>query len=527
LLPTEKVSRPQSAVTHRREHSCPQLFHLLTAFIVISIGRSFGDPILAAQQLTSAERQKVQDWYVRTVERTGDGQWGVAIGTMDGRVLWSLNPELELIPASTAKLFTTGFTRATAGGGARISTRVIGRGRLDSTSGRWEGSWQLELGGDPTLERPGRGGPTLRELARQLRQQGIRVLEGPMAMTSRTGPASSRYPTVWSTDFVGQLYAPPVGPVTLHENTVSLTFRPGPDVGSPPTLVSAYPAGIERLVRINATTTGGARRRLGLIADSDGGWTLIGSVGLGSRNVGLSAVAHDPTSVLTYAWSAALERGGIQWINRSAPATSLQALPVVLAKVESAPFDSVAVEINRRSLNIGAELVLQWAAASQTAGPSMVTQHVRDVVGPRAQIRLVDGSGLSELDRVSPLTQMLYLARYPQLRGAERFPFLLPANGIGTLRGLRGGMARGVVHAKTGTLDRVATLAGYLGRTDGVLVISLMYNGRRIGPARAAEWELFRLLGAEGVDLTGALETHMGGPTPVIDEDPTDSVGQQ
>jgi D-alanyl-D-alanine carboxypeptidase/D-alanyl-D-alanine-endopeptidase (penicillin-binding protein 4) len=481
---------------------------------------------VAAQELTPSELRKVDDWYRRTVARTSDGEWGIAIGTMDGRVLWSLNPELELIPASTAKLFTTGFTRARAGGGARISTRVIGRGRLDTLSGRWQGAWQLELGGDPTLERPGRGGPTLRELARQLRDRGVRILEGPLALTSRTGPAASRYPTVWSTNFEGQLYAPPVGPVTLHENTVSLTFRPGSDVGFPPTLVSAYPAGVERLVRINATTVGGSRRRLRVMADTDGGWTVMGSVGIGARNVGISAVAHNPVSVLVYAWSAALDRAGIQWVNRNSPSPTWDAAPSVLAKVESPPFDSVAVEINRRSLNIGAELVLQWAAASQTAGPALVVQHVRDVVGPKAQVQLVDGSGLSELDRVSPLTQMLYLARYPQLRGAERFPLLLPANGIGTLRGLRGGMARGVVHAKTGTLDRVATLAGYLGRSNGVLVISLMYNGRRIGAARAAEWELFRLLGAEGVNLSGALETHMGGPTNPDDE-PSDSTEDQ
>jgi serine-type D-Ala-D-Ala carboxypeptidase/endopeptidase (penicillin-binding protein 4) len=497
---------------------------LLSALIIASLSGLSSAGILAAQELTPGELVRVNDWYRRTVARTGDGQWGVAIGTMDGRVLWSLNPELELIPASTAKVFTTGFTRARAGGGARISTRVIGRGRLDSASGRWQGSWQLELGGDPTLDRPGRGGPSLRELARQLRARGIRVLEGPLAVTSRTGPASSHYPPVWSADFEGQLYAPPVGPVALHENTVSLTFRPGADVGSPPALVSAYPAGIERLVRINATTVGGSRRRLRLIADLDGGWTLVGSVGIGRRTAGLSAVAHDPSRVLVYAWAATLERAGIQWINRTSPPSSWAAPPIVLAKVESAPFDSVAIEINRRSLNIGAELVLQWAAASQTAGPALLTQHVRDVVGPKAQVTLVDGSGLSELDRVSPLTQMLYLARYPQLRGAERFPLLLPANGIGTLRGLRRGMGRGVVHAKTGTLDRVAALAGYLGRTDGVLVISLMYNGRRIGPARAAEWELFRLLGAEGVNLSGALETHMGGPSSV-DEEPTDSAG--
>jgi D-alanyl-D-alanine carboxypeptidase/D-alanyl-D-alanine-endopeptidase (penicillin-binding protein 4) len=273
---------------------------------------------------------------------------------------------------------------------------------------------------------------------------------------------------------------------------------------------------------MSATTVGGSRRRLILTPESDGGWTLGGSLGISSRAVGISAVAHEPASVLAYAWAAALDRAGINWINRNAPPPAWPGLPAVLAKVESAPFDSVAVEINRRSLNIGAELVLQWAAASQTAGPAMVTQHVREVVGPRAQVRLVDGSGLSELDRVSPLTQMLYLARYPQRRGAEHFPLLLPANGIGTLRSLRGGMAKGVVHAKTGTLDNVATLAGYLGRPDGVLVLSLMYNGRRIHAARAAQWELFRLLGAEGVNLSGALDTHMGGSTD-LDEEAADS----
>jgi len=47
----------------------------------------------------------------------------------------------------------------------------------------------------------------------------------------------------------------------------------------------------------------------------------------------------------------------------------------------------------------------------------------------------------------------------------------------------------------------------------------LMYNGRRTHAARAAEWELFRLLGAEGVNLSGALETQMGGTTDREDAD--------
>ncbi|HET8835536.1 MAG TPA: D-alanyl-D-alanine carboxypeptidase/D-alanyl-D-alanine-endopeptidase [Gemmatimonadales bacterium] len=491
---------------------------LAETLVAAIIAGAVGCLPVQAQSLAPKELDALEAWYRRTAERTGNGEWGVAVGTMDGRVLWSMSPELALIPASTAKVFTTGFTRTRVGGDGRITTRVVGDGSLEATSGRWQGSWALDLGGDWTLDRAGRSGPTLRELARRLRARGVRQLEGPLVLTSPTGPATSQYPSVWSADFEGQLYAPPVGPVALHENTISLTYRPGRDTGAPPTLVTAYPDGVERLIRMNATTVSGGGGRLWLTPTADGGWTLNGSIGLYRRPLGFSAVAHDPSRLLAAVWASALERAGIRWVMPGGPIAQTRQAQSVLAQVESATFDSVAVEVNRRSLNIGAELMLQWAAGSQTTGPALVTDHVRRVVGPSARVSLVDGSGLSELNRISPMTQMLYLARYPQLPGNERFPLLLPANGTGTLRRLRGGMGRGVVHAKTGTLDNVANLAGYLGRPDGVLVISLMFNGRRIGPARTAEWELFRLLGAEGVDLRGALETQMGGSTTPSDK---------
>jgi serine-type D-Ala-D-Ala carboxypeptidase/endopeptidase (penicillin-binding protein 4) len=465
---------------------------------------------LQAQGLSPREVSGLDDWYRRVQGRTA-GDWGIAIGSMDGRVLWSVSPDQELIPASTTKLFTTGYSRARMGSAGRFSTRVVGDGELDRASGRWLGTWALDLGGDPTLERTGRSGPTLTELARRLRARGVRTLYGSLALTSRTGPAASHYPAAWSSSFEGQLYAPPVGPITLHENTISLTFRPGREIGAPLVLITAYPSGVGDLVRIAATTVGGTVRRLSLAPDFDGGWTLKGSLGIYRTSAGISAVAHDPSKLLAAAWGSALQRAGIRWVNPGGPVLLAPRATRVLAEVESEPFDSVAKEVNRRSLNIGAELMLQWAAGSQTDGPGLVTQHVREVVGPQARVQFVDGSGLSDLNRISPLTQMLYLARYPQLPGNSRYPLLLPANGTGTLRRLRGGMGRGVVHAKTGTLDHVAALAGYLGRPDGVLVVSMMYNGRRIHLARAAEWELFRLLGAEGVDLDGALETQMGG----------------
>ena len=155
----------------------------------------------------------------------------------------------------------------------------------------------------------------------------------------------------------------------------------------------------------------------------------------------------------------------------------------MLAEVQSAPFDSLAMMVNRRSLNIGAEALLRWGADGAADAPARLTRFVEEVVGPEARVKLLDGCGLSPADRVSPLTQALYLARVPRRPGLQSFATLLPLNGTGTLRHFRRGvLPAGVMRAKTGTLDSVSALTGYLGRRDGVLVISAITTGP--APAR-------------------------------------------
>ncbi|HLQ22891.1 MAG TPA: D-alanyl-D-alanine carboxypeptidase, partial [Gemmatimonadales bacterium] len=178
--------------------------------------------------------------------------------------------------------------------------------------------------------------------------------------------------------------------------------------------------------------------------------------------------------------------------------------------------DSLASEINRRSLNYGAELLLQWAGGRDTPA-SQLLKHVEDVTGRTDGIALVDGSGLSYDDRVTARTFTAYLARFPTLPEGRNFPQLLPANGTGTLHRLASGFpGEGVVRAKTGTLAQVANVVGYLGRQDGVLLVVLLYNGGRPWAARKAEWQLFRKLGGNGViipsdSLPDALVPHFGG----------------
>lgn len=466
-------------------------------------------------------QQQLDEWYRQAI-RVAPGTWGIAVASQDGQLIWAMNPTTPLIPASTVKVFTTGYGRSTLGAEARRSTRVIGSGFLDPASGAWNGSWALEVNGDFTLGRSGRTGPSLADLARQLADQGIRTLSGPFTVTSQSGEAGAQFPTVWAARHRGRLFAPPVGALTVNENTVTFRVAPNRVVGRAPAIAGESPQGLSYLLTNRARTVEGRTSRLRILSTTDGRFVLTGTIGVRARQRSLSAVSSAPGALLEAAWRHALAEAGITWEPGAAPTATpgpLPSGPTVLAEVTSQPFDSIAAEVNARSSNLGAELMLRWAAGDDhRTAAEQLTAHVRQVTGDPVGVSLVDGSGLSEDDRASAWSFVAYLARFPFLPGGRNFAQLLPANGEGTLRNLSNGLpAAGVVRAKTGTLANVATVTGYLGRRDGVLLISLLYNGTRTGAARQQQWRLFRLLGADGVTVpaeSDQLGSDDAGPPP-------------
>ncbi|MBK7922717.1 MAG: D-alanyl-D-alanine carboxypeptidase/D-alanyl-D-alanine-endopeptidase [Gemmatimonadetes bacterium] len=454
-----------------------------------------------AQELPRTLKTRLDQWY-RTARRSAPGTWGIVVADQQGQILWSVNPDTPLIPASTVKLLTTGYARSVLGGDARQSTRVVGYGALDESTGEWNGRWALELNGDPTLESPDGSGPRLQDLANQLAASGVRQLRGPLTVLSADGtPAEAHFPTVWNRGNWGSLYTPLVGALTLHENVVWLHVAPGRKVGARPTLVQTSPAGLNALVTVHASTVGGRRSRLRIRRMADGGYLVTGAVGVGAGVRRLVTVAGDPRAVLAAAWARALEQAGIAWDRTPSPILVENPPTEVMASVESATFDSVAYEVNRRSLNIGAELLLRWAAGPDR-GPELLTEHVQQMAGVAGGVKLVDGSGMSHQDRVTSATFIYYMANFQNTPAGRNFPYLLPANGVGTLARLAGGLpAAGVVRAKTGTLNGVSSLVGYLGRRDGMFLVSLLYNGPRSKTAKRHQWAAFRLLGADGASI--------------------------
>jgi D-alanyl-D-alanine carboxypeptidase/D-alanyl-D-alanine-endopeptidase (penicillin-binding protein 4) len=104
-------------------------------------------------------------------------------------------------------------------------------------------------------------------------------------------------------------------------------------------------------------------------------------------------------------------------------------------------------------------------------------------------VDVADGSGLSQLDRVTARSMVQLLGYVHHADWGPVFHAALPVDGeSGTLkRRSKGTPARGNLHAKTGTTNTVAALGGYVTAKNGeVLAFSLIYNGRDRWNAKTA-----------------------------------------
>jgi D-alanyl-D-alanine carboxypeptidase/D-alanyl-D-alanine-endopeptidase (penicillin-binding protein 4) len=138
----------------------------------------------------------------------------------------------------------------------------------------------------------------------------------------------------------------------------------------------------------------------------------------------------------------------------------------------------------RESDNTAAELlvkelgVVKGHEGSTPAGTRAVTEVLTDAELPTAGLRLGDGSGL-EVTNQSSCAVLAAALRVPDRGGGPQLsPLLAVAGRSGTLSlRLAGTPLEGKLRAKTGSLDGVSGLAGYL---DGRRALSFAFlaNGR-------------------------------------------------
>ena len=157
---------------------------------------------------------------------------------------------------------------------------------------------------------------------------------------------------------------------------------------------------------------------------------------------------------------------------RGAIVATAHARAVPLGSVHSHRLSRMLHAMDADSDNFTAEIVLKAIGAevlgkgSTAAGAAVVRRDLAAGGIPLAGVRIVDGSGLSRLDRVTArelAALLLAFWRSPELHDVVQSS-LAVAGQTGTLKHrLVGRRTRGIVRGKTGTTDFASALSGYVG----------------------------------------------------------------
>ena len=205
-------------------------------------------------------------------------------------------------------------------------------------------------------------------------------------------------------------------------------------------------------------------------------------------------VSRTPALSAGAAFARALRAAGVAVPGRvQIGVASDYALPI--ASVTSPPLWTILRFMDRESDNFTAELLLKQLGAveasrgTSAAGAAVVAQALVQARVPMAGVRIVDGSGLSLLDRLTAdaLTGILRAA-WSNFTIRPAFVAALPIAGVnGTLHDrLRRAPARGNVVAKTGTTREASALSGFVRERWAFVVLQ---NGNPVSPwwARRAQ----------------------------------------
>jgi D-alanyl-D-alanine carboxypeptidase/D-alanyl-D-alanine-endopeptidase (penicillin-binding protein 4) len=436
------------------------------------------------------------------------GHWGIEVVRLsDGKVLYTRNAEQLFLPASNLKLFTTAAAIEKLGPDFRFRTTVEVEVPPDA-AGR-VGDLFLVGRGDPNLghrvlpDRPRPPNPepaaaVLQKLTGQVAARGIREIAGNL-IADDTHFLREPVSRGWEEDDLQWGYAAPVTALAFNDNALLIRFAPGTAVGEKARVEIEPFADYYRLNNRLETAPPGTRSRI-YVERKMGSKQLDvwGEIALDADPDEDSLSLDDPPRWAAELFRRALEARGIQvrgqvevrQVTRAEAATLPNSFPraiarVVLAEHVSGPLAEDIQTINKLSHNLHVEMLLRTLGVeakkhgSTTAGLQVLDEFAREAGIEKHEASFADGSGLSRHSLVAPratIKLLRYMAKSPRF---ETFLASLPVAGTdGTLdERFIGTAVRGRLRAKTGTMEHVSALSGYLDLASGErLAFSIMGN---------------------------------------------------
>lgn len=398
-----------------------------------------------------------------------------------GEVLYERNPDLSLTPASNMKLLTSATALARLGPEYRFVTQVRTTGVRDA-NGILRGDLVLVGGGDPVLETE-----DLASLADQLKKAGLRQVAGALLVDDRRYD-DQRLGESWNWDDEPYYYAAQIGALSVNRNLITLRITPAKQPGQPATVgVEPLPdyvkvdATVATSERGSATKTELTRERGRNVA------RLTGSIAVGANPLRREVTCEAPERYTGSLFRRLLQQRGIQitGVLRTATAPTTGTL---LAEHSSPELKTILPLLNKPSDNLIAEMLLKELAwndshgatpGSADRGASVVQSWLKSKGVDTSGVRGGDGSGLSRRNLVTARAVTTLLTSVLTEPWQEVFRTSLPVAGQdGTLRRrMAGTVAQGKLHAKTGSLNGVSSLSGFVETAGGErLVFSMLTN---------------------------------------------------
>ena len=430
-------------------------------------------------------------------------QWGVKICDLGtGAILFARNPDKLLKPASNAKMYTAALALDRLGPDFRIETSCYAAAAPDA-QGVIHGDLVVYGRGDPSFSARFNDGDYSKALTPMLdamAKAGIKKVEGDLVGDDSyfTGPP---YGADWTWDDLENYYGAPASALTFQDNVIDLEFRPG-DYDKPCQIVTLPETSFE--IFSNLTTTGPANipewNHIRIYTPLGGNVSYVwGQLPTnGPSHTDAVPVGHPALWFVTMLKDELIRRGievggkvrSVNWIEqRSAPIEISKMVRV--AFTQSRPLAEIVKQTLKPSENLYAQLLLLQVGAharlmaphtTEEEGMTEMRRFLKQVGIGDDDTLLEDGSGLSRGSLVTPSASVQLLRFIAHHKASQAFYDALPIAGVdGTLRGrLKGTAAARNVHAKTGSLQYVDTLSGYLTNKAGEkLVFSIMLNNYR------------------------------------------------
>ncbi len=415
-----------------------------------------------------------------------------------GERIWSRNADRGFAPASNLKLVTLHLALAVLGPGFEFETPLVADGPIVE-GGRLEGDLWVRGSGDPTLqpcffESEDESAP-LRPFVQALALQGVKRIAGDLVVDARAFD-EVLVPEGWPADQLDHDYAAPVSALSLDGNClrVRVTAR-----AALPPLAELRPEVFGwRLENDLAAAAKPDAFQVALAAvEADGVVHLRGSVG---SEVGVALVTRsvsDPPLYFGLALRAAVERAGIALGGRVRRAEGAEQ-PREKARTlytRRSPLLPALHLCGKESDNNIAEHLLKACAlkrfghGSWEGGARLVEELARELGIDPTALRVVDGSGLSRLDQVTPQFLTALLARAWDAPWRDDFMRCLPISGVdGTLdKRMSEPAMQCRVRAKTGFISQVSALSGFALSGDEpeqeTFTFSILVNGFKGGNA--------------------------------------------